>query len=295
MWVAVRQRFRAFHEDLNLTREQLENGIGKAVRVTQVLERAYNGRIADQPPLRIVGSWGKGTQVRPSADIDIMVEFAPAVLQRFEARVGNRQSQLLQEVKAFLSDAYPQTDTRGDGQVVVVGFNTLTVEVVPVFDLPGGQYLMPDTNNGGRWKTVDPLAQIAMIEDIDRRTNGNTRALTKMIKMWKRERNVSLKSFIIELLVAEFMHAYDNAQHDYYWYDWFVRDFFRVLVARAGSGMLIPGTGEWIWLGNDWLPKAQAALATAELACEWERHDYDVTAGQEWQKIFGTRIPIHVL
>lgn len=295
MWVAVRQRFRAFHEDLNLTREQLEDGIGKAVRVTEVLERAYNGRVADQPPLRIVGSWGKGTQVRPSADIDIMVEFAPAVLQRFEARVGNKQSQLLQEVKAFLSVAYPQTDMRGDGQVVVVGFNTLTVEVVPVFDLPGGQYLMPDTNDGGRWKTVDPLAQIAMIEDIDRRTNGNTRALTKMIKTWKRERNASLKSFVIELLVAEFMSTYSNAQQDYYWYDWFVRDFFRALVLRAGSGLLIPGTGEGIWLGTDWLPKAQAALAAAKLACEWERYDYDVTAGQEWQKIFGTRIPIHVL
>ncbi len=58
---------------------------------------------------------GKGTQVRPSADIDIMVEFAPAVFQRFEARVGNRQSQLLQEVKLRLSDSYPQTGMRGDG------------------------------------------------------------------------------------------------------------------------------------------------------------------------------------
>lgn len=295
MWVAVPQRFRAFHEDLNLTREQYEDGIGKAVRVTQALERAYNGCVADQSPLRIVGSWGKGTQVRPSADIDIMVLFAPAVLQRFEARVGNRQSQLLQEVKANLLDAYPQTDMRGDGQVVVVGFNTITVEIVPVFDLLGGKYLMPDTNDGGRWKTVDPSAQIAMIEDIDRRTNGNNRALTKMIKMWKRQSNVSLKSFVIEILVAEFMRTYDNSQRDYYWYDYFVRDFFRALVARAGSGMSIPGTGEWIWLGNDWLPKAQAALATAELACEWERNDYDVTAGQEWQKIFGNRIPIHVL
>ena len=293
--MAVRQRFRAFHEDLNLTREQLEDGIGKAVRVTQALERAYNGRVADQPPLRIVGSWGKGTQVRPSADIDIMVEFAPAVLQRFEARVGNRQSQLLQEVRAFLLDAYPQTGMRGDGQVVMVQFNTITVEVVPVFDLPGGQYLMPDTNDGGRWKAVDPLAQIAMIEDIDTRTNGNTRALTKIIKMWQREKNVPLKSFLIELLVAEFMSTYQHARQDYYYYDWFVRDFLQALVARVGSGVLIPGTEEWVWLGDQWLSKAKTALAAAETACEWERLDYDVTAGQEWQTIFGTRIPIHVL
>lgn len=295
MWVAVRQRFRAFHEDLNLTREQLEDGIGKAVRVTQALERAYNGRVADQPPLLIVGSWGKGTQVRPSADIDIMVKFASAVLQRFEARTGNSQSQLLQEVKAFLLDAYPQTDMRGDGQVVIVQFNTITVEVVPVFDLPGGQYLMPDTNDGGKWKTVDPAAPIAMIEDIDARTNGNTRALTKMLKMWKREKNVPLKSYAIELLVAEFMSTYQYAQHDYYYYDWFVRDFLKALVTKAGTGLLIPGTGEWVWLGDEWLSRARTALAAAETACEWERLDYDVTAGQEWQTIFGARIPIYVL
>ncbi|AWV14893.1 hypothetical protein A3862_04715 [Methylobacterium sp. XJLW] len=295
MWVAVRQRFRAFNEDLNLTREQLDNGIGKAVRVTQALERAYNGRVADRPPLLIVGSWGKGTQVRSSADIDIMVQFASAVLQRFEARTGNRQSQLLQEVKAFLLNTYPQTDMRGDGQVVMVQFNTITVEVVPVFDLPGGQYLMPDTNDGGRWKTVDPAAQIAMIEDIDTRTNGNTRILTKMIKTWKREKNVPLKSYVIELLVAEFMSTYKYAQQDHYYYDWFVRDFLKALVSKAGTGLLIPGTGEWVWLGDEWLSRARTALAAAETACEWERLDYDVTAGQEWQTIFGTRIPIYVL
>lgn len=295
MWVAVRQRFRDFNEDLNLTREQLDDGIGKAVRVTQALERAYNGRVADRPPLLIVGSWGKGTQVRPSADIDIMVQFASAVLQRFEARTGNRQSQLLQEVKAFLLNAYPQTDMRGDGQVVMVQFNTITVEVVPVFDLPGGQYLMPDTNDGGRWKAVDPAAQIAMIEDIDTRTNGNTRILTKMIKTWKREKNVPLKSYVIELLVAEFMSTYKYAQQDHYYYDWFVRDFLKALVSKAGTGLLIPGTGEWVWLGDEWLSRARTALAAAETACEWERLDYDVTAGQEWQTIFGTRIPIYVL
>lgn len=295
MWVAVRQRFQRFHEELNISTDDYEDGIGKAVRVTQALERAYNAKVGDQPPLLIVGSWGKRTQVRPSGDIDIMVEFNWSVYRRFEDRAGNKQSQFLQEVKLFLSDAYPQTDMRGDGQVVVVGFNSIVVEVVPVFKFDNGNYLMPDSNNGGRWKVVDPSSQIAIIEDVDARTNGNTRALTKMIKLWKRERNVSIKSFIIELLVAEFMSTYSNATYSYLWYDYFVRDFFRFLTTQAWRRFAVPGTNDFVDIGADWLTKAETALQAALRACNWEYHDYDVTAGQEWQTIFGNRIQTHVL
>src|SRR5215204_3954312 len=88
MWVAVRQRFQAFQADLNLTPAQLNDGIGKAIGVGKALERAYNGAASEQPPIFFVGSWGKGTQVRPSNDVDIMVTFDWRAYQRFEARSG---------------------------------------------------------------------------------------------------------------------------------------------------------------------------------------------------------------
>src|SRR5215204_5907499 len=93
----VRQRFQAFQADLNLTPAQLNDGIGKAIGVGKALERAYNGAASEQPPIFFVGSWGKGTQVRPSNDVDIMVTVDWRAYQRFEARSGNKQSQLLQE------------------------------------------------------------------------------------------------------------------------------------------------------------------------------------------------------
>jgi len=295
MWIAVRQRFQAFYRDLKLTEAQIEDGIGKAIGVGKALERAYNGGSSDKPPIFFVGSWGKGTQVRPSGDVDIMAVFDWSVYQRFEERAGNKQSQLLQEIKGHLLTPYPQTDIRGDGQVVVVGFNSITVELVPVFRLESGQYLMPDTNDGGRWKIVDPWAQINLIDEVDKRTSGNTRALTKMVKSWKHEKNVTIKSFLIELLVTDFMNNYQHAHHDYFWYDWFVRDFFHFMKTRAWGQALIPGTSEVVQLGGDWVGKVDDAIQCAEAACNWEYHNYEVTAGQEWQKIFGPRIPTHVL
>ena len=50
---------------------------------------------------------------------------------------------------------------RGDGQVVTVNFNTIAVEVVPVFYYDDSwRFYMPDTNDGGRWKIVDPRAEL---------------------------------------------------------------------------------------------------------------------------------------
>lgn len=295
MWVAVTQRFSRFHANLNPTEEQVDDAFGKAKRVGQALERAYGGEATETPPVFAVGSWGKGTQVRPSADIDIMARFDWSVYQRFHSYAYNGQSALLQEVKEKLEIPYPQTRKRGDGQVVQIDFNSILVELVPVFLIGNGQFIMPDTNGGGSWKTVDPVSQITHIDTLDREHNGNVRALAKMLKRWKHEHSVDLKNFLIELIVADFVRQCDWGKAGYFWYDWLVRDAFKFLRTRAGGTATIPGTGEVISLGSGWTSKVGTAIGIAELACEYERLDLDELAGIEWQKIFGPRIPLHVL
>jgi Second Messenger Oligonucleotide or Dinucleotide Synthetase domain len=295
MWIAVQERFRRFVADLLITAGQREDGVGKHINAGRALERAYYGANGDGlPPGLLVGSWGKGTQVRPSNDVDSFFILPADVKTRFDQRAGNVQSQLLQEVKSVLEATYPQTQVRGDGQVVVVAFNTVTLEIVPVFQAFGGSFVMPDTNAGGRWKTVDPWAQIAQIDDADRAMNGNVRALSQMMKHWRNFASVPLKSFLIELLVSEFLPARGWGDQSTFWYDFYVRDFLQYLCGRRDTHVAIPGTGEYYWLGSDWLSKAEAARDIAVAACHWEYHDYDVTAGQEWQKIFGPRIPVQV-
>ncbi len=295
MWIGVRQRFRRFHEDLTLTREQVDDGLTKQLGVRQSLQRAYYDQPTDNPPGFIVGSWGKGTAIRPPTDVDVFFELPVEVYHRINSNSGNVQSQLLQEVRGHLARTYPQTTMRGDGQVVTVGFNTIAVEVVPAFRYDGqGRFYMPNTNGGGSWRLVDPVAEIATIESADRASIGNARALARMMKTWKRECGVPLKSFQVELLVAEFISNYAYREHDYYWYDWFMRDFFIFLCGKAWANITVPGTREVINLGNDWHSRALSARDRALKACEYEYNDLTVLAGEEWQKIFGLRIPIHV-
>jgi Second Messenger Oligonucleotide or Dinucleotide Synthetase domain len=295
MWIGVRQRFRRFHEDLVLTRDQIDDGLTKQLGVRQSLQRAYYDQSAERPPGFVVGSWGKSTAVRPPLDVDIFFELPVAVYHRINGNTGNVQSQLLQEVRDHLLGTYSQTAVRGDGQVVTVGFNTIAVEVVPAFRYDDqGRFYMPDTNDGGRWKLVDPAAEIATIEAADRAASGNARPMAQMLKTWKRECGVPLKSYQVELLVAEFMTSYVYREHDYYWYDWFIRDFFIFLCAKAWANIVIPGTLEVVNLGNDWHSRAVSARDRALKACEYEYNDWTIIAGEEWQKIFGQRIPIHV-
>lgn len=292
MWIGVRQRFAAFAADLHLTNDQLSDGWTKHVNVGRSLQRAYYGNNdGDYHPGFMVGSWGKSTQVRPPNDLDAFFILPLAVKERLDQRVGNIQSALLQEVKDALLVTFPQTSMRGDGQVVSVAFNTLTVEIVPVFCSGVSQFTMPDTNNGGRWKVADPIAQIDYIETADKAMNGNVRSLSRMIKLWAREKDVPIKSFIVELMVAQYLPARGNGGYDAYWFDFYVRDFFIFLVGKANSFVTIPGTFEQYFLGDQWLSKAQSARDTALLACAYEYNDLVDAAGQEWQKIFGNRIP----
>jgi len=295
MWIGVRQRFRRFHADLLLTNDQINDGLTKQLGVRQSLQRAYYGYSTDSPPGFVVGSWGKRTAVRPPSDVDVFFELPVAVYHRINGNAGNVQSQLLQEVRGHLLETYSQTRIRGDGQVVTVSFNTIDLEVVPAFRYDDqGRFYMPDTHAGGQWKIVDPVAEVATIEAADNAANGNVRPMAQMLKTWKRECGVPLKSYQIELLVAEFMTGYVYRQYDYYWYDWFMRDFYIFLCQKAWANLVIPGTGEIINLGSDWHSRAVSARDRALKACDYERDDLIVAAGEEWQKIFGQRIPIYV-
>ena len=68
-----------------------------------------------------VGSYGRGTAINTS-DLDVLIQLPDSEYERFSSMYGNGQSRLLQAVKNAILDTYPNTDIKGDGQVVVVSF-----------------------------------------------------------------------------------------------------------------------------------------------------------------------------
>lgn len=294
-WVYTTRRFKALQANLALQPSAVDDADTKARGVIKSLNRSFRGTSVAENYV-LAGSWGKKTAIHPPTDIDLCFILPVEVYHRFNAYSGNKQSQLLRHVKDVLTATYPQTEIRQDGQVVVVGFNSITVEVVPAFPAADRGLIICDTNNGGRWKQVDPLAEISILGQSDNRLRGNHRKLVRVLKQWKRHCDVPIKSFHLEQLVGEALPDISWGAYDEFWFDWIVRDVFAHMIRRAGGGFFMSGgIYEWIDLGDAWKSKAETAYQHTLQACEYESENLNILAGSEWRKIFGTVIPEMVI
>lgn len=291
MWIAVRQRFEQFHRNLLLTPLQRQDGLTKRNGVVNCLNRNYYDSTSETDNSFFIGSWGKDTVTRPPRDVDVYFVLPVQVYHRFQPYLWNRQSALLQEVKDALAGTYPDTDMRGDGQVIIVRFESYNVEVVPAFPLQNGQYWICNTHDGGSYKLTDPRAEVRYIEAVDLANNRNLRPLIRMLKAWQANCSVQIKSFQLELLAADFLGKSPWRLNNFFYFDWIMRDFFAYLYHRANSYVVVPGTSETIYLGYEWQSRVETAYYRAEKACRYEKDNLVEAAGEEWQKIFGQHIP----
>lgn len=292
--MSVSKRFDTFLDNLKLTELQIASGAGCRESVVQVLNLHYWGSTSKTANSKFVGSWAKRTRIRPPRDVDVLFELPWSVHTRYELRLGNRQSQLLQEVRSVLSASFSRTNIRGDGPVVLVPFSAFNVELIPAFRLSGGDYWVCLTDSGGRYKKADYDAESSKITYSNQLTNNNTRDLVKMMKRWQSYCSVPLKSFLIELTAMDFLDSWGNRGKSSVYYDWMVRDYLAYLVAKQNGWVFAPGTYEMMFLGNAWASRAETALARARKACTHEANSEPISAGEEWQKIFGSDIPKYV-
>jgi hypothetical protein len=152
----------------------------------------------------------------------------------------------------------------------MIPFGTYQVEVAPAFHRQGGGYLVCDTNFGGRYKHVDPDAELADLSAVDARYNGNLRKLTRALKQWQRYCNVPIKSFHLEAAIKGLLPRVMYGGNEEFWFDWLVRDAFAHLIGCANGSFVMPGTGERIAVGGQWLSRAQSAYQRAAAACGYE-------------------------
>jgi len=152
------------------------------------------------------GSMGRGTSIRKESDIDVDFILPKDVYDRFNARHGNIQSQLLSEVKDKLSDKYPRSDLNGDGQVVDIHFNDYLVEVLPCFKLSefSDELTHPDSHDcgtgSGSWQRTNPKLQIQMANDFCS-SFRQFKEVCQIVRCWKRSQNVKLKGILIDTFV----------------------------------------------------------------------------------------------
>lgn len=285
-------RFNKFLENIKLTDLQIIDANTKADGVCKKLhDYFYETQYYYGSTKLIVGSYAKGTNIRPARDVDVFFKM-PWKEMPDSNLLYNVQSNLLQRIKNILIEKYSSTDIKADGQVVVINFsNTHFVELIPAFEILSGihqgKFFIPDTTNGGRWKLVDPLAEIRNIIYYDTLTNGNAKILIRMIKCWQKYCQVNIKSFVIEQVVIKFLQQYEYANKTSVYYDWMVRDFFDYLLKNVNGWSFFSDSYEIVNYGNDWQSKTESAFNRAIKACNYEINKNYYEAALEWKKIFG--------
>ncbi|RYG97411.1 MAG: nucleotidyltransferase [Alphaproteobacteria bacterium] len=292
--MSVSKRFRTFLDNLKLTDIQKQNGASRKESVVRAMNSHYYNSQSTSANAKYVGSWAKLTRIRPPRDVDVLFNLPASTHTKYEGRSGNKQSQLLQEVRSILLNSFPSTAIKGDGPVVIVPFSSYDVELIPAFSLSTGGHWVCMTDNNGYYKKADYEAENSAISNSNTSSNGNTRDLVRMMKCWQAYCSVPMKSFHIELIAIDFLATWGNSGKSETFYDWMCRDFLEYLLNKQNGYVYAPGTYEMMFLGSAWATKAQTALGRAKNACIHEGNSNWAAAGDEWQKIFGTDIPKYV-
>lgn len=240
------------------------------------------------------GSYGRGTAVGATSDVDMVMQLPNEVYRQFDQYVGNGQSALLQSVRQAISATYSSSAVGADGQVVVVPFSDgIRFEVLPGFLNSAGSYNFPDSNGGGTWKVTNPNPEIAVIDEMDQASNQNLKRLCRMARAWKARWDVPIGGLLIDTLAYNFLRNSSYKDKTFVWYDYMSRDFFDFLRAQDSTQgyWLSPGAGQYVWRTGVFEYKATRCYNIAVGACSYQGDKYGWTARQKWREIYGTDFP----
>src|SRR6266568_1923964 len=142
--------------------------------ITRRLNTDFWTTTSDTAHSLYVGSYGRNTAIRGFSDLDMLSQLPYSLYEQHERHAGNGQSALLQAVKRSIEKTYSKTSLRADGQVILVPFTDgITFEVVPAFINTDNSYTLPDSRDGGRWRTTNLRPEIEAIRTRNADCNGN--------------------------------------------------------------------------------------------------------------------------
>lgn len=261
-------------------------------RITKALNKSFYENLDNDTLHSLqVGSYGRKTAIDGISDLDMIFEISDDDYKKYDSRKHNGQSDLLQDTKLAIAETYPNTDLRGDGQVVVVNFSNFIVEVCPANLQSDNSYKYPDSNNGGSWKITKPRQEITEINSFNQTTNSNLKNLCKMTRSWKNKNGVKMGGLLIDTFCYDFLKENEEYHSTTFTdYDELVRDLFKYMseLSKEQKFWYAPGSNQKVYKKSNFHSKAKKAFNNAKEAIEKEDNK---TVYSIWRKIFGNKFP----
>lgn len=271
----IAQAFSEFYQNILLTPNQQDEVKTRFRGVMNVLHKYFYGENDNNDISKLIGSYGKQTNIRPPSDIDTVFLLPLSEWEHYSSLSSNAQAVLLQKIREVLMKTYSETDVKAWEKVVKVDFKVHKVEVVPAWKLLDGKFRIPNSTNGGSWEIVDYDAEVEQLNRLNKRNNGKTRQIIRMIKKWNKTISPidPLSSYNIEKFVINFVSVYNTVNTSF---SLIIKDFFDYL-----SLVIDKSRKSYVLTAKD----------RAFRACSYQAEGELEKAADEWRKVFGDDFP----
>ena len=291
--ISVSTDFQVFCKELKIRDSVIDAIQSRYHAITKRVNIDYWNNESEVLHSRYVGSYGRGTCIYTS-DIDIIVELPWSEYSKYENYSGNGQSALLSSLRNCLQKTYSTSQISADGQVVVISFSDGVIfEIVPAFKYSDSSgYCYPDTNNGGKWKSMDPKSEIDCFNGRNKICNGNLKRLCQMLRAWKTKHTVLMSGILLDTTAYRFMQDYKYADKSYSYYDWMSRDYYKYLLNNAEKVYWEkPGNTGTVKRENFIKREAEYAYNKACEAIDDFSKGYSYSWHKNWRNLYGARFP----
>lgn len=172
---------------------------------------------------RLIGSIDRKTKIDPLDDVDILYVMGSGIkndegkyiLKEWSFRFhqtdvstdnGNISSLLLlNQLKKSIADTYSTSEIKRNNEVVNVYLSSYKVgfDIVPAFDITNTKYyLIPEGGGRHNWKRTNPIQATILYDELNKKTNGVMRNVSKIIKYWLKHKSVvSPYSYHVESII----------------------------------------------------------------------------------------------
>jgi predicted nucleotidyltransferase len=287
--VNVALAFQSYLSSLELTERERTEASNQQVALRDRLRQHL--AVIDS---RLVGSYRRGTAIRPLKDIDVFV-----VLDARQHRRDVRDAplRLLETIDRALRVSYPHHRPRIQGRSVNIGFSVTEIDydIVPAFaptwtgaaGTEPSYYEIPD-RRAATWICTNPAKHAAACIAANERAGGMLNGLIKAVKHWNRANDKPLSGFHIEVMsYSAFWSKPDNTRVG-------LRDLFQHLANAVQSACPDPAClGPAI--DTDLTPQERThaqkrlkrAAQIAQSAVDAERNSDHATAIALWRSVLG--------
>lgn len=198
----VASTFQSYLSSLELTNRERAEAVAQQIALRERL-RLHVAGVIDS---RLMGSYLRGTAIRPLKDIDV---FMVLDAQHHPRTTPEAPLRVLQTVDRALREAYPNHRPRIQGRSVNIGFSGTGIgyDIVPAFaptwtwapDSDPPYYEIPD-RHASTWIRTNPTKHREACIAANERAGGMLNGLIKAVKHWNHASGKPLSGFHMEVM-----------------------------------------------------------------------------------------------